>query len=136
MIAVDANVLARFYVDDATDPEAAQQRPRARALLEAGTPLFVPVTVVLELEWVLRAFYGFTPADFARVVEHLAGVPHVRIEDWPAVLDAVQLHGQGLDFADALHLTRSAGCEGLATFDERFAKRAGRLEASPRVGVL
>lgn len=134
MIGLDTNILARFYVDDPTDPEAVEQRPRVLKLMEAGVPLFVPVTVVLELEWVLRAFYGFNPADLARVIEHLAGLSHVRIEDWPSILDAVQLHCKGLDFADALHVTRSVGCERLATFDDRrFARRARRLGTTPMV---
>ena len=137
MKSLDTNVLARFYVDDPTDPEAAEQRPRARALLEAGEPLFVPVTVVLELEWVMRAFYGFHPEDFSRVIEHLAGLPHVRVEDWPAILDAVELHLKGLDMADALHLVRSDGCDQLVTFDDRrFARRARRLGTVPRVEVI
>lgn len=137
MTSLDTNILARFYVEDPTDPEAAEQRPRARALLEAGTPLYVPVTVVLELEWVMRAFYRFGPADFSRVIHHLAGLSHVRIEDWPAVLDAVRLQGEGLDLADALHLTRSVGCDRLVTFDDqRFARRARRLGTNPPVETI
>jgi len=80
VIAVDTNVVARFYVDDPSDPEAARQRPIARKVFEPSAAIFVPMTVVLELEWVLRAFYGFAARDFARVIEHLAGLPHVTIE--------------------------------------------------------
>jgi len=56
MVGLDTNILARFYVDDPEDPEAAMQRPLARRLLADTPALFVPLTVVLELEWVLRAF--------------------------------------------------------------------------------
>jgi predicted nucleic-acid-binding protein len=56
MIALDTNILARFYVDDPNDPEADRQRPIARAIMTDSPSLFVPLTVVLELEWVLRAF--------------------------------------------------------------------------------
>lgn len=59
MIALDTNILARFYVDDPGDPEAAKQRPIARSIMTDSPSLFVPLTVVLELEWVLRAFYRF-----------------------------------------------------------------------------
>lgn len=137
MIAVDTNVLARYYIDDPSDLEAAWQGPAARALLERSEAVFVPVTVLLELEWVARAFYGFAPEAFARVVEHLVGLANAVVEDWPAVLDAVKLHREGLDFADALHLTRSARCEELVTFDDRrFARRAARLETRPRVACV
>ena len=135
MIAVDTNILARFYVDDPNDAESAAQRPRARAILESEEGVYVPVTVLLELEWVTRAFYGFGAAEFARVLENLVGLPNVVVEDWPAVVDACALHVRGLAFADALHLVRSSACVGLATFDERFARRAERLGAAPAVVV-
>lgn len=136
MIAVGTNILARFYVDDPGDPEAKRQRPIARDLLESSDGVYVPLTVILELEWVTRAFYGFGAEDFGRVLEHLVGLPNVTVEDWPAVLDAVALHREGLDFADALHLTRSARCERFFTFDDRrFARRAARMGIHPPVSV-
>lgn len=136
MIALDTNILARFYVDDPNDPEAAKQRPIARRVLCGGEPLFVPTTVVLELEWVLRAFYGFAVDEFSRVITHLLGLPHVNVENWPKIADALELHGQGLDFADALHLVASEHCEELLSFDDRrFCRRAARLNAKPPVKV-
>src|SRR5450830_1689149 len=110
MIALDTNILARFYVDDPADPEAAKQRPIARHLLVESVQVFVPLTVVLELEWVLRAFYGFSAKDFVRVVNHLLGLPNVNVEEWSRVTDAVAWHTDGLDFADALHLLASSHC--------------------------
>jgi predicted nucleic-acid-binding protein len=136
MIALDTNVLAHFYVDDPSDPEAAKQRPIAQRLLTGSAHLFVPLTVILELEWVLRAFYGFEAKDFVRVVRHLLGVPSVSVQEWAVVSDALALHTDGLDFADALHLLASAHCTELMTFDDRrFARRAVRLRLSPRVVV-
>ena len=55
MRALDTNVLARFFVDDADDAQAAKQRPAAIATLAGRS--FVSVTVLLELECVLRGFY-------------------------------------------------------------------------------
>jgi len=136
MIAIDTNILARFYVQDPADPEAAQQSAIARRVLANSKQVFVPLTVVLELEWVLRAFYGFAAADFVRVVEHLLGLPQVRVEQWPSVQDALSAHAQGLDFADALHLCASAQCTQLVSFDDRkFARRAKRLGLVPPVVV-
>ncbi len=136
MIAIDTNILARFYVDDPKDPEAAKQRPIARRLLTESAQVFVPLTVVLELEWVLRAFYGFGAVDFARAVKHLLGLPNVHIEAWSRIADALDHHSRGLDFADALHLVSSAHCAELMTFDnQRFARRATRLGLVPAVAV-
>ena len=136
MIALDTNVLARFYVDDPSDPEAAKQRPIAQRLLTESAHLFVPLTVILELEWVLRAFYGFEADDFVLVVRHLLGVPSVSVQEWALVADALVLHTDGLDFADALHWLASDHCTEFMTFDDRrFARRAARLRLSPRVVV-
>jgi predicted nucleic-acid-binding protein len=136
MIAVDTNILARFYVDDPGDPEAARQRPIARAIMTNSPSLFVPLTVVLELEWVLRAFYRFEPAQIVRVLEHLLGLGHVNTEESDRVAAALPLAADGMNFADALHLTGSQHCEALYTFDDRrFASRARRLGCAPPVEV-
>ena len=103
MIALDTNVLARFYCDDPEDPEAGRQRPIARRIVLESPALHVPLTVVLELESVMRGFYRLGPASFCDAVEHLLGMPHVTVERWEAVKDAVDLHRRGLDFADELH---------------------------------
>jgi predicted nucleic-acid-binding protein len=136
MISLDTNVIARFYVDDPSDSEAIRQRPLARQVFEDSPALFVPMTVVLELEWVLRAFYEFSSAQFARVVRHLAGLPHVTLERSTEVMSALQDHLLGLDFTDALHLRCSAHCTRMVTFDDKkFARRAAKLQLSPALQV-
>ncbi len=133
MIAVDTNILARFYCDDPSDTEAVRQRPVARRVMLDAPALFVGLTVILELEWVMRGFYALPPQAFCATVEHLLGMPHATIERWEAVKDAVDLHREGFDFADALHLVTSAHCERFVTFDDsglvRRAKRAGLVPA-------
>jgi hypothetical protein len=46
------------------------------------------------------------------------------IEDGPVVATALDLAERGMDFADALHLGKSARCQGFATFDRRLVKAA------------
>ncbi len=136
MVAVDTNILVRFYVDDVADPEAARQRPLARTVLLDSASVFVPLTVVLELEWVMRGFYRQAPEAFCAAIDHLLGMAHVTVERWEAVKDALEPHRQGLDFADALHWACCAGCDALMTFDNRrFARRAQRLALQPEVRV-
>jgi predicted nucleic-acid-binding protein len=135
MIAVDTNILARFYVDDPADAEAHRQRPIARQVMGAAS-IFVPASVLLELEWVLRALYQFGPLEFATVVNHLLGLPNVVIEARASVAGALDAHVAGLDFADALHLCSSRQCVALMTFDDRrFARKAHRLGLLPSVTV-
>lgn len=137
MIAVDTNVLARFYCDDPDDPEAKRQRPLARRIMIESTAIFVPMTVILEFEWIMRGFYEAEAKAFRQAVEHLLGMTHVTVERWQAVKDALDLHRRGFDFADALHWSCSGACERLVSFDDRgFVRRAHRLGLTPEVALL
>jgi predicted nucleic-acid-binding protein len=120
MRAVDTNVLVRAFVLD--DPT---QAARAQALLSKHR-VYVPVTVMLELEWVLRSRYGFSPAVLARALAKIAALENVVLGEQQAVLAAVENFRRGWDFADALHHALSAGCDGFATFDSTLVKRGGR----------
>jgi predicted nucleic-acid-binding protein len=134
MIAVDTNVLARFYCDDPDDSEAKVQRPLARRLLLESPSVFVPLTVVLEFEWVLRGFYDLKPSQVGDVFEHLIGMPHVTVERWEACAKAIDLLRDGLDFSDALHWACSGNCESFFSFDDRkLARRAAKLGLQPPI---
>lgn len=134
MKSLDTNVLARFFIDDADDAQAAQQRPSAIAAL--SEPSMVTVTVILEFEWVMRGFYGLSRADITRVLSALLGIEHITIEDRAAVSTALDLFDAGMDLADALHLVRSGSADAFVTFDRRLARRAEALAASPSVELL
>jgi predicted nucleic-acid-binding protein len=54
MPALATNVLVRYVAQDDAAQLAAAQRLITRCVAD-GSTLFVPVTVVLELEWVLRS---------------------------------------------------------------------------------
>jgi predicted nucleic-acid-binding protein len=134
MRSLDTNVLARFFVDDADDAQAAKQRPAAIAALSERA--FVSVTVLMEFEWVMRGFYALPLRDMVSVFRALAGIEHISIEDRAAVMAALDGFEKGLDFADALHVARSARASAFATFDQRLAKQAKRLALSPSVELL
>ncbi len=128
MRAVDTNVLVRYYLRD----DAAQARIATSIL--SGGDVFIPKTVILELEWVLRSVAG-QPADKVKdCLAHLIALPGVTIEDHDEV-EAALLHcRQGIDFADALHLAASHACSELLTFDDRgYARRAAKLRLKPAV---
>ena len=134
MRALDTNVLARFFVDDADDAQAVKQRPAAVTALAERS--FVSVTVLLELEWVMRGFYELPRKDTSRVLRALASIEHVTLEDRDSVLVAIDALDKGLDFADALHLARSTCAAAFTTFDHRLAKRAKDLALMPPVELL
>lgn len=118
MLAIDTNLIVRYLTGD-----HAKQSARARALID-GEPVFVAITVILEVEWVLRSAYAYEAADVARALRVFAGLPTVTVEDGATVAAALDLAEKGLDFADALHLTRTGHCEGFVTFDRKLAKAA------------
>ena len=130
MRAVDTNILARFYLRD----DAAQGRIAESVL--SGGDVFLPKTVVLELEWVLR-YVADQPRN--RVVEclaHLITLPGITVEDRDEIEAAVGYCRKGIDFADALHLAASKSCSELLTFDDRgYARLSRKLHLKPPVRV-
>jgi predicted nucleic-acid-binding protein len=137
MIGLDTNVLARYYVDDEADAEAQRQRLAARRLIESGQPLMVSKSVVLELEWVMRGYYGFARAEVISILRHLLAQAHIAVEDHDAVEQALSSCEAGIDFADALHHASYRSCDSVATCDDRkFARRARKLGLAPAVRVV
>lgn len=136
MIALDTNVLARYYVVSSDAPSQIQSAA-AKKLLESGRSLFVSKTVVLELEWVLRGYYKSSPKEVLVVLSHMLAMPNLDVEDRVAVELAATALGDGFDFADALHHASSRHCTSLATFDDkRFARKASTKGWKPPVKLL
>lgn len=121
MRAIDTNVIVRFLTGD--DPA---QTAKARKLIEGGD-IFVSTTVLLETEWVLRSGYGFAAGRLVQALRDFAGLPGVTLEDPQLAARALDWAGQGLDFADALHLARARDCTAFTSFDRKLAKAAARI---------
>jgi len=128
--AVDTNILARFYLRD----DAVQGRIAARVL--AAGDVFIPKTVVLELEWVLRYVAEQSERKVIECLAHLIALPGITVEDRDEIEAALGHCRNGIDFADALHLAASSACSELLTFDDRgYARRAKKLRLKPAVLV-
>ena len=131
MRAVDTNVLVRYYLRD--DPAQARLAEKA---LSAGD-VFVPKTVLLELEWVLRSVAEQPAGKVLDCLTHLIALPGVTVEDHDQVEAALRHCRDGVDFADALHHAASHACTELLTFDDRrYVRRAARLGLKPPVHLL
>lgn len=127
MAALDTNILVRFLVGDDVAQFAAARRLMARCVAD-GTRLFVPVTVVLELEWVLRACYGLDKATLLRTLSSLLSAADLSFESEQALEVALQLYRtQAADFADAVHIALAAQADAspLWTFDKAAARVSG-----------
>lgn len=121
MVAIDTNVLVRFLTRDD------EKQFRKAVALFVENNIFIPTTVILEAEWVLRYSYGFKQDAVLDAFSKTFGLPNVKIQHPDAVADAIDLCRQGLDFADALHLSSAPGCESFATFDASLIKKTKGL---------
>lgn len=121
VVAVDTNVLVRLLTGDHPAQYQASRK------LFSSESIFVPDSVVLETEWVLRAAYDLEPSAVCMALRKVFGLENVNVGNPEAVSRALDWHEVGLDFADALHLSLSSGHEVLKTFDTGFIKRARAL---------
>jgi predicted nucleic-acid-binding protein len=120
VVAVDTNVLVRLVVADSP-----AQTARAAAVFRSG-PVFIAKSVLLEAEWVLRYSYELGAEAILRSLRAVLGLENVSVEDPGTIATALRLLEQGLDFADALHISSSAHAERFVTFDAKLVKRARR----------
>ena len=120
MHAADTNVLVRLITGDDVE-----QTKRVKVLF-SKTEIFIPKTVLLETEWVLRRLYRLNSTVIVSAFRKLGGLGNVEIEQSLVVAKALQFCEDGMDFADALHLASSHNCGKFATFDEQLKKSAPR----------
>jgi predicted nucleic-acid-binding protein len=121
MLAVDTNVVVRYLTRD-----DAEQFAKVSALIGAED-VYVCTTVLLETEWVLRRAYRFSRERISAALAAFAGLPRVTLEDPTVAARALDWMQKGMDFADALHLAKAAGCEAFVSFDQQFAAVANAL---------
>lgn len=127
MAALDTNVLVRYLVGD----DAAQQALAGKLLrsaIRAGESLYVPITVALELEWVLRSNFGLPKEHVTAYLAALLAAVELSFESEPAIEIALaQYKKKSADFADCMHiaLAHVAGQSPLWTFDRAASKVHG-----------
>ena len=127
MPSLDTNVLVRLLVSDDT-----RQASQAKALLERATrngeSLFIPLTVVLELEWVLRSTYQYAKQQVLATLAAMLESREFEFQDEAALEQALHYYRrERVDFAECLHLgcAAAAGQLPLMTFDRRAGKVDG-----------
>ena len=128
MAALDTNILVRWLTND----DAKQCAVVARLFDETvskGERLFVTATVMLEVEWVLRARYQFGRQEVMAALNAMLDATELEFQTEPALEHALWLFKQtsSRDFADCLHvaLVSQAGQVPLLTFDDHASKIEG-----------
>ena len=129
MIALDTNVLARYLLrDDETQFQQASKRIASDAIYTA------PITVILELVWVLRA-NGCEREDILKALRLLLGLPNFKPMEFESLCYALGWYEQGLDFADALHLALSTKQEKLLSFDKSLIAQSAKASTPIEVSL-
>jgi predicted nucleic-acid-binding protein len=126
MPSLDTSVLVRWLLDD----EPAQAKSVSE-LFEASranqTRLFVPYTVTLELEWVLRSRYQLDKAAVLSALNGLLETQEIDFQAEAALEQAIHRYRLGsAEFADCLHAGVSSAADRapLLTFDAKAARLA------------
>ena len=125
MIAVDTNVVVRLITHD-------DEKQYKKAFhLFSSQQVFIPDTVILETEWVLRYAYEFSASAIRKALYGLFGLNNVHLFNPTLISQALGWNAEGLDFSDAMHLAQSHKCEQLHTFDKSFSARGAELSPCP-----
>ncbi len=87
-------------------------------------------TVLLEAEWVLRSYYGWSREQRVRGLESLLDLPHAVA--FPASARwALTQTAKGADFADMMHIAGAEGASSFASFEKRLKRLAGPDTPTP-----
>lgn len=124
---IDTNILVRLIVRDDEAQSSVVLRLFERHIRRTES-LFVPVTVMLELEWVLRSRYKFSKGDVIRAMSALLESFELVFEAEGAVEQALDFYEEGnADFAEYLHLSLARNGDALPfyTFDGKASKTTG-----------
>ena len=126
MPTLDTNVLLIYLVQD--DPKQTRAADHyIKQIAESEATLFIPLSVVLETEWVLRSVYAFAKESIVEVFVNLLEAREMQFQDEATVERALFLFREhNVDFADCLHVATAFTHDQLpmVTFD----KQASRVE--------
>ena len=118
LLGADTNIVVRLIVEDDT-----AQVDRILALL-SHHELFVPLTVMLEAEWVLRSRYRLSRMEIATAFAALCRLESIWVEEAGKLTWAIDQYRLSGDFGDFVHILSCDDCEGFATFDAALQRAA------------
>lgn len=121
MIAIDTNVLVRYYVDD----DHAQHK-KAKHFIDENE-VFINNIVILESFWVLTSVYRLSKAGVGEIFDHLKRLSNIYFENETVFAKALaEYRDNDCDFADALLglLNRNYGYD-TASSDREASKQLG-----------
>ncbi|HEY6986614.1 MAG TPA: type II toxin-antitoxin system VapC family toxin [Rhodanobacteraceae bacterium] len=127
MATADSNLIVRLLTEDDA-ARVATLRALIDRLAAQGDTLFIPLTVVLEIEWVLRSRYVFDKNTVLSKFEEMLETGELEFQDEPVVEQALALFREySADFGECLHLGTALQHlrPPLLTFDQGAARLPG-----------
>lgn len=124
MKALDTNILVRFLVKDDENQSESVYRLFKKAESEKDA-FFVPLLVILETVWVLKAVYEISRPDILDAINDILYLPILKFEGQPTLkrflIDAQE---NSADLSDVLIAcsARMSGSKTVLSFDKKAAK--------------
>ena len=124
MKALDTNILVRFLVKDDENQSESVYRLFKKAESEKDA-FFVPLLVILETVWVLKAVYEISRPDILDAINDILYLPILKFEGQPTLkrflIDAQE---NSADLSDVLIAcsARMSGCKTVLSFDKKATK--------------
>ena len=124
MIAVDTNILVRYFVG-AEDDDTRKATRFVEQDLSIDQLGYVTSVAICEVIWVIKNYYKFGYAAQAAVIRLMLDASQLLVEHEDCVASA--LESQHGDIADAIiHFVGvKQGCSKTLTFDKKFARLSG-----------
>ncbi len=126
MIALDTNVLVRYFAQDDARQSAAATRLIEKSL-SANERGFVSLVALLETVWVMESRYHADAQTVTDIVIDLLDTASMEVQDATAVGKAIQRYAEGgVDLHDCLIVSLATDRKAeVVTFDAKAAKRLG-----------
>ena len=124
MVAIDTNIIVRYYTDD--DPTLTDQ---AQEIIDQAAPksLFLDRLVIAELTYVLKKLYKYNKVDIVNILQSLLADVRFVIGDRELASETIALFEKEkpLSFEDCwlLALKKQHKVTNVATFDRQLKKR-------------
>jgi len=126
LIALDTNVLVRYFAQDDARQSAAATRLIERTLGPANRG-FISLVTLLETVWVMESLYTADAEMVSSIVLDLLDTAALEVQDAAAVAQGVHRYAEGgVDLHDCLIVSLAAQRNArVVTFDAKAAKRLG-----------
>ncbi len=124
MIAVDTNILVRYFVG-ADDEETHRATKLIEQTLSIDNQGYVAAVALCEIIWVMRDRYAFGYDAQIAIVQLMLAAGQIFLEHEGCVTAAIE--SQHPDIADAIihFIGAKQGCTKTVTFDKKFARLSG-----------